>query len=105
MEEQPGLPHRSHPAPGEALRLTTIYAVLGGLFWRFSKQKEKSEVDYAVYVQGPADWRTCSVLRGLPHLKTKGIRNMGTTERGAGSLVMAGVLQVTVFSALVLKMS
>lgn len=37
--EEPG----SHPAPGEALRLTTIYAVLSGVVWRFSKQEELRE--------------------------------------------------------------
>lgn len=31
------------PAPGKALRLTTIYAVLSGVVWRFSKQEELRE--------------------------------------------------------------
>lgn len=35
--------HGSHPAPGEVLRLTTIYAVLSGIVWKFSKQEELRE--------------------------------------------------------------
>lgn len=35
--------HGRHPAPGEVLRLTAIYAVLCGIVWTFSKQEELRE--------------------------------------------------------------